>query len=266
MKKPQASDRPAFAIGRAERVSDAIRRVVAQDLRWIEAALQDADLERVHPARRRLKRCRALLRVAGRRVPAAVRDALRETAGALGRIRDRQVREAITAGPGVGDAPDGADHPAAPPGADDSATFETSAQALGKVRAALAGLDFAGGRRMMNRALEEAMIRQRKAYRRARATEDTEDFHDWRKTLQNLASLCQFGGTRLQRSARLGRHAGKAIALLGEDHDLALLETPPGAPSASGLAVRRALLQREAIRKGRALERLAAPGLRRRDG
>ncbi|MCW5713101.1 MAG: CHAD domain-containing protein [Bauldia sp.] len=261
-----ARDRPDFAVAPGERVSDAIARVVGEDLGWVRSAIADGDLQRVHPSRRRLKRCRALLRALGRNVPDAARDALRETAAALGRIRDRQVRNAIARKLGVHDVPAGAELASTAPETDDGAAFADAVRGLGLAQAALAGFTVTRGRRLLNEALEKAQRRQRQAFRRAKRTRDTEDFHRWRKALQEIASLCDFGGERVRRTARLRHHAGRAVALLGDDHDLALLEAMPGLRSPPDLTARRRTLQRKAIRHGRRLAHLGAPSLRRRAG
>jgi len=257
-----ARDRPDFAVAPGERVSDAIARVVGEDLGWVRSAVADRDLQRVHPSRRRLKRCRALLRALGSNVPDAANDALRETAASLGQIRDRQVRDAVARKFGVVDGPAAADLASMAPQADDDAAFADAARNLARARAALAGFTVTRGRRLLNEALGKAHRRQLRAFRRAKTTRETEDLHRWRKALQQIASLCDFGGERMRHATRLRHRAGKAVALLGEDHDLALLQEEPGERLPPGLAARRAGLQAKAIRHGKRLAGLRAPSLR----
>lgn len=260
----QARNRPDFAVAPGERVSDAIVRVIGEDLRWIRSAVADGDPQRVHASRRRLKRCRALLRALGRNVPEAARDALREASTALGRIRDRQVRAAVARELGVRDGRAPMEAPGAAGDADDMAAFADAAGGIGRARAALAGFAVTRGRRLVDEALEKAQRRQRRAFRRATTTRDTEDLHRWRKALQQLVILYDFGGKRMRGTTRLRHHARRVVALLGDDHDLALLEAMPGMRLPPDLAARRAALQGKAIGHGRRLAQFRTPSLRRR--
>jgi len=70
----------------------------------------------------------------------------------------------------------------------------------------------------------------------------------------------------MRRTGRLRHHARRAVALLGDDHDLALLEAIPEVSTPPAVAARRTGLQGKAIRHGKRLARLRAPVLRRRTG
>lgn len=263
--EPAGQHQSGFAVGSNEPVAAALSRVLDEDIRWIEAAIGVRDTDRVHALRRRMKRCRALLRALAPAVPAAgvAREALREAAAAMGPIRDRQVREAMRAELA---APDGMaarrTEPAKETASRDSEAFDTAAKAAARARAALAGFEMTSGRRVMNEAFRRAVKRQRKAFRRA-AVGETDSFHRWRRALQDLVSLCAFGGTRLGRGTGLRREAEKIVALLGKDHDLALLQGAAHG-TVQGLAERRARLQRSALRQGRRLATAGPPFLRRR--
>jgi len=260
----QARNRPDFAVAPGERVSDAIVRVIGEDLRWVRSAVAGGDLQRVHASRRRLKRCRALLRALGQDVPENARDALREAAAALGRIRDRQVRGAIVRKLGLQDGPAHTDAASDATEADDGAALADAERGIDRARAALTGFAVTRGRRLVDAALKKAQRRQLRAHRRASTTGDTEDFHRWRKALQELVILYDFGGERMQRATRLRHHASRAVALLGDDHDLALLEAMPDTSSPPDLGARRAALQGKAIGHGRRLAQFRTPSLRRR--
>lgn len=243
----------AFRLSRRDPPSEGARRLADDELAAAIARLRGQDGspdQRVHAARKSIKRVRGLLRLLRTSMPrprfAADNAALRDAARGLSAARDAAVAiatfdqlvpepEPLLAAVRQDLVARSADAGAAP----DDATLHAAADALAALRPRLAAdlgvLDwdtlaaglaasYAGGRAAM-----------RAAYA---AGDDDEAFHRWRKRAKDLwyqALLAELGD------------------LLGEDHDLAVLAAAAAASPALGerLGARHDELRRAAWQLGR---------------
>jgi CHAD domain-containing protein len=213
----------AFRIKRNERVDDAVRRVVEEQLEAARREATDERLpldERVHAIRSRVKKARAALRLvrdaAGRRATAQERE-LRDLAHSLSDARDAAVmRVTLARLSGAGNAP----------GTGGTAAEERELRRALRRLAALPRASFRvrhGGceaRAAFARGYRDA----RRLLADLRPDESGPRFHEWRKVVKRLA---------LQ--ARILRRATSALPrgldgtlerlpdLLGDIHDLSVL-------------------------------------------
>jgi CHAD domain-containing protein len=242
--------------------ADSLRSTAREQLEGAAEGLRDPDdpVEAVHDARKRIKKSRALLRLArpamrepsfriynrelrdhGRSLSGA-RDAdvLVETIDDLARRNTRRIRKSHFAALRTRLAQRTA---AAPPQHDLSAAVESVGEwPLDGVKAGT-----------LVRALTDTYERGRKAFEDAAAKPTTEHLHEWRKRVKDL----WYQQRLLERvwPGVMKALAGEAKALsklLGSDHDLAVLaaELPPDDALLALIADRRAELQAEALALG----------------
>ena len=234
-----------YRLGRSESesVSDGIRRVVLEQLDQACADLEGWDEhdhdERIHDARRRLKKARAALRLVRpalgeatfQRENACLRDAARELGGArqAAAVLEcfRQLRQTY-AGELPPDAFSGVERllvdakARALVGTLDGGVEE---QVVRTLRLAahrspswtLSGKDgkaIAGG-------LENTYARGRRAFKRAYARPSTANFHEWRKRAKYHWYHVRLLQSMWPKPMKARRHAlGELADLLGDDHDL----------------------------------------------
>jgi CHAD domain-containing protein len=220
----------------------------------------------VHEARKDVKKARALLRLSRaalgdetyKRENRALRDAGRElssvrdadviadTVDALadryaGRLPDRAFRALKE---------DTAQEPERSPADAAADARERISHAL--IRAGnwdLAGAD----RRMLRKAIRKTYARGRRAFERAERDPTDEHVHDWRKRAKDLRHQQQLLRNAWPGVVGAQAKAAKALSdLLGDDHDLAVLQqhAGDGAEAAELIAARREELQAEAFELG----------------
>jgi CHAD domain-containing protein len=230
-----------------------VQRVAGEQLGAAADGLEDPDdpVEAVHDARKRLKKTRALLRLArpamrpdafraynrelrdqGRALSGA-RDAevLVETVDALAEHNTRRVKRAhfmAVRGRFV------------PGAAGELPEHRVPELAAGVDRWPLGGISA----ETLLDALTTTYRRGRKA---AAKPATTENLHEWRKRVKDLWYQARLLGIK-----RLARDAKKLSKLLGADHDLATLsaELPQDDPLQALIDDRRAALQKEARNRG----------------
>ena len=251
----------AYALSLDE-IEKSILRVARDQLGGaVEGLRHPSDpVEAVHDARKRIKKSRALLRLARPamrpRTFRATNRALRDQGRALSAARDADVlAETVDAL---------ADRYA---GRLPKADFDTARVGVRKqpgaappehdLRAVAAAADDwpVGGvkQKTLVRALTDTYAQGREAYRAAEKEPTTELLHEWRKRAKDL-------WYQQQLLKRLWPDVMKALAgeakslskLLGSDHDLAVLadELPPDSPLLPLIADRRAELQHDAFALG----------------
>jgi CHAD domain-containing protein len=291
----------AIALSRKRKAADGLRRQLVDDIAAARDTLLDAGTgldERIHKARRRLKRARTILRalrpLAGK---AAKRQGRRlgDIARSLSAARDADVMAATAKG--LAEQAEAADAVAMWRLAErlaeraravhaDKPPTEAAATALGAEAQCAAALSWAPDAErsdVLLDGLDEVYCVGRRAMAVAEEDPDDETLHDWRKAVKHRWHLSKLAGKRTAAAA-----AGAIAALdelgelLGVDHDLAVLATTViGEPALAGdeadagrvLAVinaRRAHLQADAMGRGQILyadkpgsfrERLAEPAL-----
>ena len=244
------------------RVPDSLRKTAREQLEGAADGLvrPEDPVDAVHDARKRIKKSRALLRLARPAMPSrsfrAYNRELREQGRALSGARDADVL--------VETLDDLAQHNSrrihkphvtavrnhlaeraqgAPPEHDVGSV-------AGTVEAWPVDRADAG---TLVRALTDTYKRGRRAYQQARDQPTTEHLHEWRKRAKDLWYQQQL----LQRvwpdvMKALAGEAKALSKLLGSDHDLAVLsgELPPGDPLLPLIADRRSQLQSEAFALG----------------
>ena len=289
--KRQRDSERAFRLHQDEPVPDGIRRIARGQIDATMERLQgdsgDNLGKSVHESRKAVKRLRATVRLvrdelgseAYRRENTAFRDVGRRLAGA----RDAQVLvETLDALCGCYPAEVPAmaadrlvralarEHAAAQQrlAADEQAVADALRE-LGAARARVATWAFSeddfealapGARRIYRRG--------RRAHRTARADPTTEHLHDWRKRVKDLWHATQIlEPAHPERMAKLAKRVHGLSDLLGDDHDLAVLDAEAErrgreVGDATELATLRALidrrraeLQREAMAAGEELYR-----------
>jgi CHAD domain-containing protein len=287
----------SFQLRADESAAKGVRRVTRKQLEGalerLGAAGPDAD-EAVHDVRKRLKRLRAVLRLARDGIGDKVYDrenaCFRDTARPLSEVRDAQaLRDALDGllkrfaesehsfGPVREGLRRRQDEARARVLGDGRAPVKAAA-ALGEARRRAD--DWArgfGGWSALGKGLKRLYRAGRRAFRAARGAPTDANLHEWRKQTKYLWHGFQF----LQglRPGVLGPAADRAHDLggrLGDDHDLAVLRGlvlgdvdhfPEREPSLALLALidrRRAELQREAYALGRRLYRETPGDLARR--
>ena len=262
----------SHCIGKKETVGAALLRLVDDDLAGARAELAASGRreERIHRARRRLKRTRTLLRVLEPEfgeAAIAARRSLGAAARLLSRARDADVAAASARGLAAERADVGLDKVVE--SLDQAATrAHLEKTPSGKVKRQLASVaaDVAGfragfdGAALLNRALARVYGRGRKAMRRSETTLAMPEIHRWRKEVKHLWHLTQLARKRLPRDSRgLAEGLERLGEILGLDHDHAMLArklalSPPGNPSLmrqlSLIARRRRALEADAFALG----------------
>jgi CHAD domain-containing protein len=107
--------------------------------------------------------------------------------------------------------------------------------AVERLRAARQSLDSWGlpeDSEGLEAALRDSYRRARKAGKHAAASNEVEDYHDWRKRVKELLYQSElFRGTRLGPPARYRKQLDSLAELLGEHHDLSVFEELLAAPA-----------------------------------
>lgn len=207
----------AFRLAPGEPVSVGLSRMLREAIDEARDALLDLNLdrdERVHVARRRLKRARSLVKVLRPLFGSSYRDEvrrLRNAAGLLSGTRDADVAAATAAT--LLDGAEGRDrealetlHAALAARADRAHAEETPVDAttalLDEARAAASYLpQHFDGTALFLDALGETYAAERQAMQTARKTGAPERFHDWRKRVKHRWHLLRLAEGRLK-SAR----------------------------------------------------------------
>jgi CHAD domain-containing protein len=255
-----------------EALPDAFRRVAADEIAAIRAALTDPKIgrgEAVHKARRSFKRLRALLRLARPALgPAFVRENRRwrdagrlladsREATVLLETFDRVVGEC---GP---DLPEQAVMAIRGRLADSSAKH--SGDADDRVEAVLLELDRAEQdvkdlawpkrRKQLRKGLRRVQARLRRTWTDARERPEPENLHEWRKRVKDAVMQIGLFRALLPKEQKARREEGKALAqALGEEHDLSVLGAalrshgcPRGTKRAHAALLRAIAAKREAL-------------------
>jgi CHAD domain-containing protein len=239
-----------------------LRKVARDQLQGAADGLRDPDdpIEAVHDARKRIKKTRALLRLArpamrpqafavynrqlrdeGRRL-SGTRDAdvLVETVGKLAARNTRRVRRAHFAALSTRFEASRTDE--VPAASLDALLESVEAWPLKRV-----------DRSTLLEALGDTYKRGRAAFAEAREHPTTENLHDWRKRAKDLWYQQQLLSRAWPDVMKSQAAEAKALSkLLGSDHDLAVLagELDPGDPLHPLIADNRERLQRDAFELG----------------
>jgi CHAD domain-containing protein len=278
----------SYALDPAAPVRDEIRRCAAERLDRAASALERdlaSDPEKaVHTARKSLKQIRSLLRLVRASLPAEVRRAENQALAELGRnlsgARDADVmastfdrlateppalparsratlRHALTAAP----------VPAAEPGGRDPAPADRSTAQVATALRVIASRAqqwplTRGGWGAVEPGLGRAYRRGRVAMRVAGSDPDLETLHEWRKRVKDhwyhLRLLAEAGGPAVAGQAE---DASELADLLGEEHDLGVLEEKLRTDAPAG-AARERLLERIGVRRAELRARAFALGRR----
>jgi CHAD domain-containing protein len=274
-----------FRLRAEEALPDGVRRVAHGQLARAQAGLERAPRrklsEGVHDTRKRLKRLRAVVRLArgalGQEVYKRENSAFRDTGRRLAGVRDAAVL--IETLDGLEKAA-GVKLPAGVTGTLRARLEEERERALVRLKedqalvgAVVSEIEAAdtrvdcwtlrtGGFGAVEPGLRRTYRRGRKAMRRAQAEPSEENFHEWRKRVKDLWHSLQL--LRLaspSRMSKLAKRAHRLSDLLGDDHDLAELRRyalshrecfeDPGALALVGVIDgRRMELQQHAIELG----------------
>ena len=258
----------AFRLSRRESPTAGARRLGDDELGAAIDRLRGDDGtpdQRVHAARKSIKRVRALLRLlrASTRKAAftAANVALRDAARGLSAARDAAV--AVATFDLLAPEPDAdlavvrddlvartVDADAVP----DRATLALAADALDALRPRLAGDLGALDEATLTAGLTDSYAGGRAAMRAARARPDDEALHAWRKRAKDLWYQCQLlQGICPPQLDALAQMLAELGELLGADHDLAVLQaaTPASHELHRRLAARHEELRRAAWQLGR---------------
>lgn len=235
-----------FRLHMDERVADGIRRIargqIEEALDRLEGRTEEDFGTAVHESRKSLKRLRAIVRLVrdeiGEKAYKRENACFREVGRALSGPRDSRVLiEALDslAEHNAGDEPDVAAFRASLERAHEAVEAELSAGAplLAELAAELRAAEERvaewrlrrRGFRIVSPGLERAYRRGRRAYRAALDDPSPEHLHEWRKRVKDLwysAQILEAAAPR--RMKKLARAAHELSDLLGEDHDLVLLE------------------------------------------
>jgi CHAD domain-containing protein len=229
----------AFRIKRSERVDEAVRRIVREQIRKaIQAArdLEGPQEERVHDVRTRLKRSRAALALIREEAGAAAgRDdrRLRDAARRLARPRDLAVQAHTFRVLGTRletELPQsllrrlaGAERQtrrALPPD-DVERELRRTARKLRKLRRSLEAWPIAHGRRAVAEGVTETYRKARRGLRAARQRPSARRFHDWRKQVKALSNELRIvGGAIPELGTTLMPKVDHLAEVLGQVHDL----------------------------------------------
>jgi CHAD domain-containing protein len=280
-----------------ERASEGIRRMTLAQLdlaiELLGSAEGGAPKERsVHEIRKAIKRLRALMRLLrgelGEKAYAREDRALRDAGRALAGARDAEVMLAtlddlIARDPSrlagrkgvrrLRERLEGERERARRAMGEDPRTRTAALDSLRGCRARIAAWDLPhrGGVRLLEPGLREVYRQGRARHRHAarRGGTDLRRMHEWRKRVKDLRYASEAIDSRQTRGGGLARRADELAEVLGEDHDLGLLDAwlreqrRGGRRSVrrSAKALRRTIsrrrrrLQRRALRKGERLYR-----------
>jgi CHAD domain-containing protein len=280
-----ASARARYRIETDEKPGPAIRRIAGGQLdRVIEELRSDGGSDAIHEARKALKRSRTLLRVArgmiGEDVYRRENAELRSAGRTLSPIRDADALAETLQSLGHGDVaqrisppPDDGPNPKT-----EAAVLEATAiVAASRMRVPTWPLPAEAGEGQLAGGLNRIYRRGRRALARVRKKGEDERWHDLRKRSKDL----WYAARLLERSCpdrmgKLAKRARRLSKLLGEDHDLAVLQEKlreEGVASQAddeqlsrAIAARRETLQRDALRLAKRLYRRKPRKLIRRLG
>lgn len=248
------------------------RQALRSAARRIESALEDLDgagpvEERVHGARRKLKKARACLRLLPgtaeskerRRLDGLCRDAGR----ALGPARDgaaleRAFESLKLANPGGGLLAQR--RRAAERALAEEGGLEECLRALERAERGCRRLDLDGaGWKPVGANLDRCCRRLARAFARAQSLRTDAAFHEWRKRAKDLRYQLELLAEPKQRSIGRVIELLKTLSdLLGDDHDLAELGgAVAGEPDAFGGMAAAGTLAQAIMRRRRALRRAA---------
>jgi CHAD domain-containing protein len=229
----------AFRIKRNERVDEAVRRIVREQIRKAIRAARDLEgpqEHRVHEVRTRLKRSRAalaLIRPAAGRAAARDRKRLRNVGRQLARPRDLAVQAHTFRVLGTRLTTElpadlirrlaGAERHtrlALPPDEVERALRRT-ARKLRRLRRRLEGWPVAHGRRAVADGVTETYREARRGLGAVRARPTPKRFHDWRKQVKALSNQLRIaGGAIPELATTLMPKVDHLAELLGQVHDL----------------------------------------------
>jgi CHAD domain-containing protein len=233
----------AFELRPDESVARGVRRAARKEIeKSLESLTGDgaAPDEKVHDARKRLKRVRALLRLARpgmgakayRRENAALRDAARPLSevrdaqalvGAVDRLRDESEGAAPLVRP-VRRSLRTRQRAVRRKVVDEQGALAGVAAEMGEARRRARGWKPGGGWSVLGEGLERVYCAGRRAFREARENPTDESLHEWRKQAKYLWHALRFlegmGGEDFRKE--VGRTHDLADRL-GDDHDLAVL-------------------------------------------
>ncbi len=226
----------AFRFKRKESIAAGFARIAAEQIGEAATALERSS--GVHKARRCIKRLRALLRLFRRALPDGSfqreDEALRNVARSLAPLRDAQIRLAVfdsvtrhLKAPGVAIArcdifapPEAAATEHSP-----ASRLRSAITGLHVIGARLPGLKPDSGWSVLERGLRATCRLARKAHAAAHAELSTPAIHAWRRRSKyfeyQLHLLRKMDPSRMKRCIRT---AGRLTELLGDDHDLAVLD------------------------------------------
>lgn len=228
----------AFRFKRKETIADGFARIVREQVARAATALESASEEGVHDARRAIKRLRGILRLfrkaLGETAFEHANRSLREVAHSLSAMRDAQVEldafnriAARIEHPGV--APIRrvlADALKAVAGEyRRNAPGPAAIACLKRIGAEPPVLDAASAWAVLGRGLRTTYRRARKAHAAAHEEHTTAALHEWRRRCKDLEYQLQLlrKSDPREMKARI-RTAARINDLLGDDHDLAVLE------------------------------------------
>lgn len=266
---PALIDAGPFAVQRGESAGDSLRRLLCRSIDRALAAIASG-VAGVHDARKRVKECRACVRLARSAIPRGQRhrleESLRSAARGLGASRDAEVMVASFAKLTQGDGPGRDGRIAAARAAltrsrtRARAKFAAAAPdartALENARELVAALPRRIAWKHVWRGLERSHVRMRAGWNDARRAPTGDRLHRWRRRVKDL-----WYQMRLFEPAWPGPLAAWARELhaladgLGDDHDLHVLWTELcdsgdealRAEMRKRIAARRAKLQRHAF-------------------
>jgi CHAD domain-containing protein len=264
----------AYRIGKHEDIAVGLLRLLRSDLdtasRHLGATRRRAD--RIHKARRSLKRARTLLRLLEPRFGepiAAVRRSLARASRLLASARDADVAvasakvlESAVAHAGLGFG--GAAERLKAAAAEAHERRTPMAEIVERVRSARLATDrfdtAFDGRALFEMAVARTYAKGREALRRAETSLATPDLHRWRKSVKDIWHLLLVSRGRVARPTKRLRAQLDALAeLLGTDNDHALLAerlalSPAADPNLMGqlaaIAKRRNAIEAEAFALG----------------
>jgi CHAD domain-containing protein len=262
-----------FRFKRRESIATGFARIAGEQIAIAAAQLEKGADEGVHEARKCIKRVRSLLLLFRRALPDGTydreNDALRTAADSLSSLRDAQVRIAVFDSVAAGMKAGGiagarrqllvAFNAAAAPGS--VSPISATVTSLRAIAARLPGLKPDTGWSVLSRGLRTTYRRARKAHAAAKAEATTTAIHAWRrrsKDFEYQAQLLRKIDSGAMKSCI--RTAGQLTDLLGDDHDLAVLDRSlveaPGLPDElreklrARIARRRRKIQRRAFAAG----------------
>jgi len=245
-RKPRTASPPAASAWLKQLLQQLARAAMADARRMTQFPSSS-----LHALRVRMKKLRALLRLADAVIPAGTMDSLtisiREVKDPLAPARDAEVlRKTATRFDAAHTLPHSAADSALP---DLQPVLRRLQQRLARLD--LGALQWTG----ITQAHNKIRRRTRKAMKRSKRSGEASDFHRWRRRVKDLyfQRLALHGNAK---GAKPLRRLRKLARFLGNVQDLAMLEEHLGRFTAadallSRIASERDALQRKALRKGR---------------